>query len=108
MIFSTVRAPQEPRLDGRVVGHDGDPPASDCAQPDHNAVGGKILGQDVGEEPVLDERPQVEEEVEPLADGELVLLAQLGQVPGAASQRLLAELPRPLGHAAAQGSRPAL
>ncbi len=97
------------RLHRRVVGHHRDPPPAHGAEAGDHPVGRQVLRQNVGEQPVLDERAGVEEEVEALPDGQLVLLPELGQVTGAARQSLLAELARPLAHAvAAQGSRPAL
>ena len=77
-----------------VVGADGDPAAVDGADARHHAVGGEVppLGLQrrvhrVGQLTQLDERAGVEEEVEPLPDGQLahaplpldLLLAAHGQ-----------------------------
>ena len=96
-LLNRARAPGA-RLDGRVVRHHRDRPALDGAQSGDHAVGRQLVGEDVGEESILDEGAGVEEEVEPLANGELVLLAQLGQVAGAARQGHLAQLPGTLAH----------
>ena len=79
-------------LDRRVVGHHGDLPAVDGAQPGHNSISGKVLGHDVGVEAVLHERPGVQQEVKALARRELVLLAELGQVARTTLQRPFAQL----------------
>ena len=72
-IFSTVRAPHEPGLHRRVVGHHAHRPAVDPADAGHHAVGREIAGQRVGEQAVLDERALVEQAGEPVADEQLVL-----------------------------------
>jgi hypothetical protein len=86
-IFSTVRAPQLPAL---TVGSLADGP-----QPRHHAVRGQVLGEHVGEQAVFDEGTGVEQEVQPLADRQLVLLAKLGQIARPALERSVAELAMP-------------
>ena len=56
-IFSTVRAPHDPGLHRRVVGHDRDWPPVDAADAGDHAVGGQVAARrgGVGVEPVLDE-----------------------------------------------------
>ncbi len=85
------------RLHGGVVGHHGHLPALDSAEAGHHAVGGKLFREHVGEQPVLEERVLVEQQVEPLTRCQLVLLAQLGQIASAALERLGAQLLRALG-----------
>jgi hypothetical protein len=75
-----------------VIGHHRDLPTVNRAEPGHHTVGRKIFGYDVGVEAVLDERTRVQQKVEALARGELVLLAKLGQVAGTALKRPLAQL----------------
>ena len=55
MIFSTVFAPHEPGLDGRIVGHQGDPAAADRAEAGDDAVGAEALDLPVGEHRLLGE-----------------------------------------------------
>src|SRR4029077_3328210 len=87
-----------PGLDGRVVGHHRHLPAADHSEPGDHAVCRQLVGEHVCEKAVLDERTGVEEHVEALARGELVLLAQLGQVAGAALERRFAQLPVSVAH----------
>src|SRR5207237_8251536 len=77
----------------RAVGPPGGLASPGGARAGDDAVRGQLLSQDVGEQAVLDERTLVEQEVEALAGGELVLLAQLGQVSSTALARLVAQLP---------------
>src|SRR5438105_13663328 len=84
-------------LDGWVVRHHGDLAALDRAEARDHAVGGKLFRQHVGEQPVLDERVLVEQEVEAPARRQLVLLAELGQIASAALEGLGAQLLRTLG-----------
>src|SRR5207237_980902 len=77
----------------RFVGYHGALAAHDGSKAGDDAVRGQLLSQDVREQAVLDERTLIEQEVEALAGGELVLLAQLGQVSSTALARLVAQLP---------------
>src|SRR5713101_799189 len=95
-IWSVMRAPAA-RFHGGVVGHHRDLSALDRAKARNNTVCGKLFREHVGEQSVLQERVLVEQEVESLARGQLVLLAQLRQVPSAALERLGAQLLRALG-----------
>ena len=79
-------------LDRGVVGHDGDLPAFDRAQPGDHSVRRQFFGQHVGEEPIFDEGALVQQQVEALARRELVLLTKLWQVSRSALQRLFAQL----------------
>ena len=90
------RAPAA-RLHGGVVGHHGDLAALDGAEARDHAVGRKLFGEHVGEQPVFEERILVEQQVESLARGQLVLLAELGQIASSALERLGAQLLRALG-----------
>ena len=64
-------------LDGRVVGDDDRRPAVDGAAPRDDTVGREPGGHRVGVAAVLDERPLVEQQVDPLADVQLVLRGEL-------------------------------
>jgi hypothetical protein len=81
-----------PRFHGRVVRHQGHQPAVDPAETSDHSVRRKLFGESVGEKAVFDERARVEQKVEALSRGQLVLLAQLGQVSRPALARLLAQL----------------
>ena len=85
-------------LHGRVVGHHGDLAALDRAEAGHHAVRRQLLGGHVREQPILDERTLVEQEVQPLACRQLVLLVQLRQVARPALQRVFAQVSRSVGH----------
>ena len=85
-------------LDRRVVGHHRDLTVLDHAKPGDDAVGRQLVREHVGKQAILDERACVEQQVEPLARGQLLLLAQLGQIPRAPLDRLLAKLAMPGGH----------
>ena len=76
--------------DGEVLGEDVDQPAVDPAVAGHDAVARNHLlvepevGGAVGDEPVqLDEAALVQQQVEPLARGELALLVLLRDARGA-------------------------
>ena len=77
MIFSTVRAPHEPGLDGRVVGDDERRTSVDQTLAGDHAVGGQAGAECVGELTVLDEAAVVEQQRDSLAHVELVLRRQL-------------------------------
>ena len=74
--------PRPPRagLDGGIVGHHAHAAALDRARTGHDAVGGQVAGRGVGQQRVLDERVEVEEQVEAVAHEELALLLELGSV----------------------------
>ena len=86
------------RLDRRVVGHHRDLAALDHAEAGDDAVGGKLLGEHVGEQAVLHERACVEQQVETLPRRQLFLFPQPGQIPRAALDRLLAKLAMTRSH----------
>ena len=72
MIFSTVRAPQEPALTlGSFATTRAGSPVNQPAAGD-NAVGGQIGRHRIGELAILHESAVVEQQVDPLADEELV------------------------------------
>ena len=79
ILFSPT-APIEPGHHREVVRGDRDRPAVDLADAGDRAVGGEVAVAEagvhvVGEQPVLDPRAGVEQEVEAFADGELAELA---------------------------------
>jgi len=64
-------------LDRRVVGHDRDRATVDAAHPGDDSVGREITAQGIDQEPVLGEAVhRVEQQREPLAHEQLVLLRQ--------------------------------
>ena len=73
-----------PRLDGRVVRDDDRGPAIDRASAGHHAIGRQPRLQGVGVAAVLDERPLVEEQRDPVADIDLALRVQLRLAPSRA------------------------
>ena len=77
-LLDGARAPRT-RLHRRVVGHHAHRPAVDRADAGDDAIGGQVVGrrQRVREQPVLDERALVEQQVEPIAHEELVLGREL-------------------------------
>ena len=88
-IFSANASRQRAAEHGEVLREDVDQPAVDPAVAGDDAVAGNFclveaeVGGAVGHEPVeLDEAAFVEEEVEPLARGELPLLVLLGDARG--------------------------
>ena len=82
MIFSTVRAPQEPAFTVGSLAIRRRRPAVDRAAAGDHAVGRQTVGQGVGEQAVLDERAVVEEQGDPVADEELVRAASLAAARG--------------------------
>ena len=66
------RAPRA-RLHRRVVGHHAHRPAVDAADAGDHAVGGQVVGERVGEQPSSTNEPVVEQQLEPVADEQLVL-----------------------------------
>ena len=95
-IFSACASRQRAAEDGEVLGEDVDQPAVDPARAGDHAVAGDDLlieaevGGAVGDEAVeLDEAALVEQQVEPLAGGELALLVLLRHAGG--SPALLGE-----------------
>ena len=91
-------------LHHRVVGDDDDRHPVDRAPPGDDAVGGQrpavVGGLVVGEQPVLDERLRVEQQVDALAGRQLVLPADLGERPLVGLQRPLDRLVDLLAHGA--------
>src|ERR1700687_2242017 len=94
-LFDGSSAPAA-RLDGWVVCHHGDLTAVDGAEPGDHAVGRQLLSEDVREQPVFHKRAWIQQEVQAFACGELVLLAQLGQVARTTLQRPVAKLSLPV------------
>ena len=96
------------RLHRRVVRHQGDGPPADCPHPGDDAVGAEPLLLPVGEEGVLGERAGVEQALDALADGQLLLLGDLLPVPLGPSLERRLESRADLGHRPSSGLRPAL
>jgi hypothetical protein len=65
------------------------------AEPGYDSVRRQLLFEDVRVKTVFDERTLIQELVEPLARGELVLFTKLWQVPRPTLQRPFAELAMP-------------
>src|SRR6266849_3629212 len=82
-------------LHGGVVRHHGHLAAVDGAEPGDDAVRGQLLRENVGEQAVLDEGVLVEQNVKAGASAQLVLLAQLRQVPRPTLERFVAKLAMP-------------
>ena len=61
-------------LHRRVVGHQADRPAIDGRRTGDHAVRRQVAGEHVGVDAVLDERPLVDEQPDPLAGEQLALL----------------------------------
>ena len=78
-LLDGARAPRS-GLHRRVVGHHADRTTVDPADTGHHAVGGKIVGERVGEQRVLDERAVVEQPREPVAHEQLVRRRELAAV----------------------------
>ena len=76
-IFSTVRAPHEPAftVGSLAMTHTGRP--STRPTPVTTPSAGRSAAGGVGQQPVLDERALVEQQVEAVADEQLVLAGQL-------------------------------
>ena len=94
--------PPRAGLDHRVVGDDDDRHAFDRPPSGDDAVGREcpavVGGVVVGEQPILDERPRIEEQVDTFAGGQLVLPADLGERPLVGLQRPLDRLVDLLAH----------
>ena len=99
--------------DGEVVGADRDEPAVDLAVAGDHAVGGRVAALepahrvvDAGVQAELDERARLDEEVDPLAGGELPRVVLLGDpLRPAAEARLRAARLEVLGERAQDGRR---
>ena len=86
-------------LHGGIVGHHAHPATLDRARARHHAVGGQVVGRGVGQQPLLDERAGVEQQVDAVPHEQLALGLELR------SQPLEVPGQRPLGRGGDAGVR---